>query len=216
MAMIVEVSQVMTALDAKTDVIIASMQEKQIPTLPNFENLVKANVLIINETKGCAGSGTNIVMDGKVYILSAGHLDDPTDTFFVREGAVYRSIKLVKVNHGVDLALFEYMDKYADLSIASIAVVEPKVGDRVWTIGNPAMLEDAITSGDLVRKIKIYYLIDAPIYFGSSGGGLFNTKGELVGVNVALTGVGTYTLGMSVNLQIIKNFLLGKIANEIE
>lgn len=215
MVMLVGVAQIMTDLDAKTDVIVSSMQEKKAPTLPNFENLVRANVVIINLTKGCSGSGTTINVDGTTYILSAGHLDDPTDTFVVKEGELYRPIKIVKVNHAVDLALFEYIDKYCDITIAPIAVEEPRVGDAVWAVGTPAGLEDAITRGTLVRKMGISYLIDAKIYYGSSGGGLFNTKGELIGVNVAMVGTGTYLLGMSVNLKTIKAFITGDISSEI-
>lgn len=184
-------------------------------TLPNFMDLVKANVVIVNISKGCSGSGTMFEFEGKIYILSAGHLDDPDDTFFVKEGNDYRAIELVKVNHKVDLALFEYVGEYNDLTIAKLANEEPKVGDTVWAIGNPAMLEDAITSGTLVRKLGFSYLIDAKIYYGSSGGGLFNVKGELIGVNVAMVGVQDYMLGMSVNLSTIKAFIRGRIPSEV-
>lgn len=212
---VLNVAQMLTDQDAKTDTIVSALNNKQTPTLPNFENLVRANVAIINLTKGCSGSGTIINVDGKTYILSAGHLDDPEDTFVVKERDDYRSIKLVKVNHAVDLALFEYVGAYVDLTIAPIAVEDARVGDRIWAVGNPAGLEDAITSGTLVRKMGFSYLIDAKIYYGSSGGGLFNTKGELIGVNVAMVGTGTYLLGMSVNLPTIKAFFIGKISSEI-
>jgi S1-C subfamily serine protease len=215
MVMIVGVAELITDIDAKTDTMAQAFMNYQKTTLPNFENLVRANVYIVNVTQGCAGSGTTINVDGKTYIVSAGHLDDPTDTFFVKQGDEYRPIKLVKVNHEVDLALFEYVGAYCDLTIAPIAVEEPRVGDRIWAVGNPAGLEDAITSGTLVRKMNFSYLIDAKIYYGSSGGGLFNTKGELIGVNVAMVGTGTYLLGMSVNLRTIKAFILGNIPSDI-
>jgi len=222
MVMIVNVAQLMNDLDAKTDVIVDVLQENKVPTLPNFQNLVRANVVIVNPTKGCAGSGTTINVDGKTYIISAGHLDAPTDEFFVREGYGYRAIKLIKVNHEVDLALFEYVDGYVDLTVAPIAVEEPKVGDAIWAVGNPAMLEDAVTGGTLVKKVGYVYFIDAKIYYGSSGGGLFNTKGELIGVNVAMTGVNpvliggvNLTFGVTVNLRTMKAFIEGRIPSEI-
>lgn len=216
MILLADVSRLMTELDTKTDTMVSAIQENRVPTLPNFQNLVRANVVIINTTRCCVGSGTTINVDGKTYILSAGHLDDPTDTFFVKERDEYRSIKLIKVNHDIDLALFEYVGEYCDLTIAPIAVEEPRVGDRIWAVGNPAMLEDAITSGTLVRKMGFSYLIDAKIYYGSSGGGLFNVKGEIIGVNVKLITNPMYSLGISVNLSTIKDFLSGKIHNEIE
>jgi len=211
MILLADVSRLMTDLDAKTDMMVSAIQENRVPTLPNFQNLVRANVVILNETQGCGGSGTTINVNGKTYILSAGHLGDLTDTFFVKERDDFRSIRMVRQNKDVDLSLFEYVGEYCDLTIAPVAVEEPKVGDRIWTVGNPAMLEDAITSGTLVRKMGYSYFIDAKIYYGSSGGGLFNTNGELIGVNVAMIGVQNYLLGMSVNLRTIKAFLLGKI-----
>jgi len=192
-------------------------------TLPNFVDLIKANVLIVNKTKGCMGSGTTIQIDGRYYILSAGHLDDPTDDFYVFEGKEKRPIILIKVNHEVDLAVFTYVNDYDDLVSANIAINYPNVGDKVWTVGNPAGLEDAITSGTLVNKKGYEYLIDAKIYYGSSGGGLFNTKGELIGVNTGIQGVcpviigkESYLLGVSVDLLTIKLFLLGYIINELD
>ena len=185
--------------------------------LPNFEQLIKTNVLIVNETREIMGSGTTITIDGKIFILSAGHLDDPTDIFFVVEGNERRPIILVKVNHGIDLSLFKYVTEsdYDNLVTAKIAKEDSKCGDSVWAIGNPAGLEDAITRGTLVRKTGIHDLIDAKIYHGSSGGGLFNTRGELIGVNVLLVGFGDYCLGSSVNLDTINNFLSGAIESEI-
>lgn len=197
----------------KSKTIDAEIADKQM--LPNFMDLVKANVVISNITKGIYGSGTMFEFEGKTYILSAGHLDDPTDTFFVVEGNDYRAITLVKVNHKVDLALFEYAGEYTDLIIAKLSNNEPKVGDRVWAIGNPAVLEDAITSGTLVRKLGFGYLTDAKIYYGNSGGGLFNVKGELIGVNVAMMGVQNYRLGFTVNLSTIKAFIRGRIPSEV-
>lgn len=211
LALLADVSRLMTDLDAKTDMMVSAIQENRVPTLPNFEKLVRANVMIGNVTQGCGGSGTTINMNGKTYILSAGHLGEFTDTFFVKERDDFRSIKMVRQNKDVDLALFEYVGEYCDLTIASIATEEPKVGDRIWVVGNPAMLEDAITSGTLVRKMGYSYLIDAKIYYGSSGGGLFNVRGELIGVNVAMIGVQNYVLGCSVNLRTVKAFLLGNI-----
>lgn len=216
MLMIINIADFITDLDTKTDTMIEAINNYRHSDLPQFENLVKANVIIANVTKGCAGSGTHIKINEKVYILSCAHLDDPTDTFFVKERDEYRPIKLIKVNHAVDLALFEYIGSYPDLVAVSVATREPRVGDRIWAVGNPAMLEDAITSGTLVRKMGFEYLIDAKIYYGSSGGGLFNTKGEVIGVNVKMIANPIYALGISVNLSTIKDFLAGKIHNEVE
>ena len=189
---------------------------------PNFPELIKSNVLIYNVTQGCAGSGTIIQVNGVNVILSCAHLDDPTDTFFVKKGREFRPIRLVKVNHKVDLSVFEYVTNYDDLQAVKIAPKNPTPGDKVWAIGNPSMIENAVTGGTLVKQVGTNYLIDNKIYHGSSGGGLFNTRGEIIGVNVAMIiqgqcviGQPFFELGLSVDLPTIKAFLAGTIPSEI-
>jgi len=215
------VKELQTYIFNKSTEIEKQIKEKTM--LPNFTELIKSNVVIVNKTSCCMGSGTIIKVKDKCYILSAAHLtDDSTDELYVKEGDETRPIKINKINRKIDLALFTYTNDYYDLTIAKISDKEPIIGDRVWTIGNPAGLEDAITSGSIVRKIGINYLIDAKIYFGSSGGGLFNNKGELIGVNVEMMGpnpvkIGKidYMLGASVQLTIINAFIDGTIDSEI-
>jgi S1-C subfamily serine protease len=211
----------MSDLDQKTDVIAEAFSQynKNVAEkilFPDFDKLVKVNVFIVNETKGCSGSGTLLKVDNKIIILSAGHLvDDPADVLYVIEDTKIRLLKLKKINHAVDLAIFEYVDNYTDIRYTRVANEIPSVGDSIWAIGNPAGLEDAITRGTLVRKMGIHYFIDAKIYYGSSGGGLFNAEGELVGVNVMMVGVGDYILGASVSLEIINKFIAGDISSEV-
>lgn len=221
MLFIDELAYVMNELDIKTDTISEVIKQyiklvKDKTELPNFEELMKANVVILNLTQQASGSGTNIRIGDKIYIISAGHLDDPTDEMVVKEKNEFRKIRLVKVNHEVDLALFEYVENYYDITIANLTETTPKAGDKIWAIGNPIMIVDAITSGTLVKIDKYFYLIDARIYYGSSGGGLFNIQGELIGVNVAMKSNPLYNLGISVNIQTVKDFLTGKIKNELE
>ena len=190
--------------------------------LPNFPELAKANIVIYNKTRHCVGAGTTLLISGHYFILSAGHLDDPNDNFYVKDGKNMYPITLIKVNHKIDLALFIYDEDPADIVSAPLATKEPTIGDRVWAIGNPAMLEDAITGGVIMKKNIAHYFIDNKIYYGSSGGGLFNAKGELIGVNVAMAceskiaiGEPQFTIGISVSLVAIYAFLVGDIPSEI-
>ena len=64
-----------------------------------------------------------------------------------------------------------------------------KLGDTVFTIGAPMGLEysGTVTKGILSARRSIagieYLQTDAAINPGNSGGGLFNIKGELLGIN---------------------------------
>jgi len=97
----------------------------------------------------------------------------------------------------------QYVDTDADLAVLRLAKVPqrspairlrtgtlPDVGERVFAIGNPQGLERTFSEGVIsgVRSLAEIGLVvqhTAPISPGSSGGALFDDKGELVGLTVA-------------------------------
>lgn len=64
---------------------------------------------------------------------------------------------------------------------------DPSVGDRVFAIGNPQSLDRTLSEGIISRKLENSELLQttAPISEGSSGGGLFDTAGRLIGITTA-------------------------------
>lgn len=81
-----------------------------------------------------------------------------------------------------ELSPIETVRRYEDL----------KVGERVYAIGSPRGLENTLSEGIIsglrVRDGTKYIQITAPITSGSSGGGLFDERGRLIGLT---------TLGMN-------------------
>ena len=73
---------------------------------------------------------------------------------------------------------------------------KPKVGQRVFAIGNPFGLERTLTTGIISvnrtlpaqnhRSIRSIIQIDAAINPGNSGGPLLDTQGRLIGMNTAI------------------------------
>ncbi|MDP6081234.1 MAG: PDZ domain-containing protein, partial [Arenicellales bacterium] len=94
-------------------------------------------------------------------------------------------LALLKINATNDQP-FPYV-QFGDSTLA-------RVGDWVLAIGNPFGLGGTTTSGIISargRNINSgpyddYIQVDAPINRGNSGGPLFNTKGEVIGVNTAI------------------------------
>jgi S1-C subfamily serine protease len=82
--------------------------------------------------------------------------------------------------YGAGLTPVPGVRRYRDLS----------VGERVYTVGTPSGLEQTLGEGLIsgLREYKSMKLIQtsAPISPGSSGGGLFDSRGNLVGVTTFL------------------------------
>ncbi len=75
-----------------------------------------------------------------------------------------------------------------------------RVGDFVVAIGNPFGLGQTVTSGIVsalgrsglgIESYEDFIQTDASINLGNSGGALVNLRGELVGINTAIFGVGS-------------------------
>jgi S1-C subfamily serine protease len=95
--------------------------------------------------------------------------------------------RVASVSKALDLAILEVEQKQRPVKIASIEKVG--VGDKVVAIGNPRGLEGSVSEGIIsaIRgsgDIKILQ-ITAPISPGSSGGPLFSSAGEVIGVTTA-------------------------------
>lgn len=104
-------------------------------------------------------------------------------------------------------AQLEYPDTERDLcsikvanftapAVVTASVDTLRVGQKIYTIGNPRSLEQTMSDG-LVSALRRnrsgaieYIQISAPISPGSSGGGLFDEQGRLVGITTSgMTGV---------------------------
>jgi len=91
---------------------------------------------------------------------------------------------LVKVSDVHDLALLK-LDGYRTPFLRLDTSQSLSQGARVFAIGNPLGMQDAVTSGVITQIAPEYLLTDAQVLPGSSGGPLIRESGEVIGINVS-------------------------------
>lgn len=120
-----------------------------------------------------------------------------------------------KNNAKKDLGLLESVDTQSENGpMVEIAKNEPNIGDPIVVVSAPYGDSGTVTMGTIsnfaVLKGKEMYRIDASIFYGSSGGGVF-IDGKLVGVVSSMYMVGGLILvpggGFCVGLKEIKRFI---------
>lgn len=160
---------------------------------------------------GCSGtfiSGTEV--------LTAAHcFGRPTTDVWVRDPRVEWGFRahIVKLDPEHDLALLK-VEKMANHPYAKIAKAV-RVGEQVINVGSPYRFEFLVSEGIVARlnfKTKEfksgYTITTAMINSGSSGGGAFNSRGELIGVNTMSMGAFGWTgISLAVNIESMAAFL---------
>jgi len=166
-----------------------------------------------------AGSGVIISQDG--YLITNNHVIDGAGKITVRlnNGTEYAAL-LIGTDRKTDVALLKI--NATGLTPAVLGDSERlKVGDTAIAIGNPlGKLGGTVTEGiisaldrelSIDGKIMSLLQTDAAINPGNSGGGLFNEKGELIGIVVAKSsGSDVEGLGFAIPVNVAKS-----IANDL-
>ncbi len=165
---------------------------------------------------GGMGSGFIISKDG--LVVTNNHVVASGDHFQVRlaDERVFDA-HLLGRDPATDIALLQLEDA-KNLPTAVFGVSKKtKVGDWVIAVGSPIGLEQTVTRGivsakgrgglGLYRDGYVDFLqTDAAINPGNSGGPLFNLRGEVIGMNTAISGIGS-GLGFAVPVDQIKQVL---------
>ena len=146
------------------------------------------------------GNGSGVIISPDGFIITNEH---------VIEGA--SEIEVTTNNNKAYKAIIIGSDPYTDIAVLKI---EPKIalsyipfgdselikiGEWVLAVGNPFNLNSTVTAGivsaksrdlnKLDRKNQSFIQTDAAVNQGNSGGALINTKGELIGINTAISSI---------------------------
>lgn len=139
------------------------------------------------------GSGTGFIVDPAGLIMTNQHVVGPSQLISVQFDSRRKvAAKLLAFDTDRDVAvLYANLSAFPDALAAPIATpktAEPLAieGEKVFTIGSPLGLRKIITSG-IVSKLEDRAIIsDVNINHGNSGGPLFNSLGEVIGITTFL------------------------------
>lgn len=93
--------------------------------------------------------------------------------------------RLVKISKDYDLALLK-LDRYTTPYLSLARDNYPRQGTKVFAIGSPLGISDALTTGIITKSDRNYLITDARILPGNSGGPLVSEGGTVLGVNTAI------------------------------
>ena len=191
-------------------------------SLPDVVELVKDSVVeIATEISNyvgrrvISGAGSGVIIgvsnDKKTaYIVTNNHVISGADTIMVRltNGNEYEAV-LCGADSITDIAVLTITPD-EDVTVAQLgSSASLRIGETVIAIGNPlgelgGTVTEGIISG-LAREVAIDGIpmtllqTSAPVNPGNSGGGLFNMRGELIGiVNAKSSGANIDNIGFAI------------------
>ena len=146
------------------------------------------------EAQPVRGAGSGFIIDADGFVVTNYHVVEGAEevTVHLVDGREYEAT-IVGQDDKTDLAVLKI--DAPDLDIAQFGDSDDtRVGDWVVAIGNPFGLGGTATAGIVSARGRDlrsgpyddYLQIDAPVNRGNSGGPVFNTDGEVVGVNTAI------------------------------
>ncbi|MDX6746900.1 trypsin-like peptidase domain-containing protein [Polaribacter sp. PL03] len=143
------------------------------------------------------GTGSGVIISADGYIVTNNHVIDGASALEItlnnkkkykaeligRDAA--NDIALLKINADVDLPYVPFANSD-----------NIKIGEWVLAVGNPYNLTSTVTAGIISAKgrdlegnnnIESFIQTDAAVNPGNSGGALVNSRGELIGINTAIS-----------------------------
>ncbi len=180
---------------------------RQQPAVTLYENMVNASVKLYNDFGG--GSGVFIADN---VVLTAAHVLEDEDSYKIelRDGTVLESSDFY-LDTDEDVG-FIFVDAN-ELSIAKVVRLPVAIGDTVYLVGAPhnKFFKFTLTKGilsHLDRDLpemdwKDLLQTDADGGYGSSGGPLYNSNGDLIGMYVGHAGEGGIGISLCENAESI-------------
>jgi Do/DeqQ family serine protease len=145
------------------------------------------------------GAGSGVIVSGDGYIITNSHVISGAKKIEVtmNDKRTFEA-EIIGIDKSTDIALLKI--KAGELPYLGFGDSNNlQVGEWVLAVGNPYNLTSTVTAGIVSAKardirvmgntnqIESFIQTDAAVNPGNSGGALVNTRGELIGINTAIS-----------------------------
>ena len=143
------------------------------------------------------GTGSGVIISSDGFIITNNHVIDGASEIEItlNDKKKYKA-DLIGADATNDIALVKISsdEKFPFIPYGNSDNI--KVGEWVLAVGNPYNLKSTVTAGIISAKgrdlegnsnIDSFIQTDAAVNPGNSGGALVNTRGELIGINTAIS-----------------------------
>lgn len=142
-----------------------------------------------------SGIGSGVLISPECHVLTAAHVVEGADGILVKtHDGELRPAELLFSESAADIALLKFQTPAPELSHATLGDSDAlAVGQLAYAIGSPYGLENSLSVGHIsaFREFNRLYdgtiraefiQTDAAINSGNSGGPIFNSRGEVIGI----------------------------------
>jgi len=171
----------------------ADVADAVMPCVVGVSNRASTYSIISGQTELIEqATGSGVVVTTQGHVVTNHHVVEGANEVQVLWQGQYLRAEIVGVDALTDLAVLRVME---DVSLPAVRMgnaQDVRVGDWAIVIGNPLgkQFADTVTVGvvsALNRELEGSSIVkmiqtDAAINSGNSGGGMFNTRGELIGI----------------------------------
>ncbi len=173
----------------------ADLAEKTIPSVVNISTIQNNDDGFFEETDKMQTLGSGFIISEDGYIVTNNHVIDKAESINVIVGKDKKyTASLVGKDEKTDIALIKIVPEEKLVPAVFGDSDSIRVGDWVLAIGNPFGLGGSVTAGIISAKSRDidsgsyddFIQTDASINQGNSGGPMFNTKGEVIGMNTSI------------------------------
>lgn len=143
------------------------------------------------------GTGSGVIISPDGYIVTNNHvIDGASEIEITLNNRKKLKAVIVGADKNNDIALLKVEADYELPNLPFGNSDNAKIGEWVLAVGNPYNLTSTVTAGIVSAKgrdldgnnnIEAFIQTDAAVNPGNSGGALVNTRGELVGINTAIS-----------------------------